>query len=161
MNARERAKELAELFESHDNAYVAGVIRDLLAEIERLRGIEKQAHDECVRIAWLEYEVEWLEEKLETQKRAAWNHEGVSKDYTLAMQKVKSQGEQIDALTRQRDILAEAIQKALHDPYCADCSPTCEIQKECPTWLLSQALKDAGMGRNDDTRRIAEILWYR
>lgn len=36
MNARERAKELAELFELHDNAYVAGVIRDLLAEIERL-----------------------------------------------------------------------------------------------------------------------------
>lgn len=112
MNARERAKELAELFELHDNAYVAGVIRDLLAEIERLRGIEKQAHDECIRIAWLEYEVERLEEKLETQKRAAWNHEGVSKDYILAMKKVKNQDEQIIKLEQEKQ---EARQQAARD----------------------------------------------
>lgn len=99
----------------------------------------------------------------ECESRADWEVLEKLEADTLRFMVVDLQSgiEQIDALTRQRDILAEAIQKALHDPYCADCSPTCEIQKECPTWLLSQALKDAGMGRNDDTRRIAEILWYR
>lgn len=87
MNAelRERASELAREHELDMNRDTAKAIRDLLAEVER------------------------LEEELKEQKRAAWNHEGVSKDYTLAIQKVKSQGEQIDELTRQRDVLAEGL----------------------------------------------------
>ena len=82
------------------------LLRDLLAEIERLRGIEKQAHDEGViagkRIAWLEYEVERLEEKLEEQKkRAVWNHEGVSRDYILAMKKLRERDRKIAELEKQ------------------------------------------------------------
>lgn len=116
MNARERAKELAELFELHDNAYVAGVIRDLLAEVKRLRGIEKQAHEEGViagkQIAWLEFEIERLEEELKTQKHAAWDHERVSRDYLLAMKKVKNQDEQIIKLEQEKQ---EARQQAARD----------------------------------------------
>jgi len=87
MNAepRERASELARGHELDINKYTAKAIRDLLAEVER------------------------LEEELKTQKQAAWNHERVSRDYLLAMKKVKNQDEQIVALTRQRDTLAEGL----------------------------------------------------
>lgn len=87
MNAelRERASELAREHELDMNRYTAKAIRDLLAEVER------------------------LEEELKEQKRAAWNHEGTSRDYLLAMDKIKKRDEQIDALTRQRDILAAGL----------------------------------------------------
>lgn len=122
----------------------AKAIRDLQAEAERLRGIENQAHEEGViagkQIAWLEFEIERLEEELKEQKRAAWNHERVSRDYLLAMKKVKSQGEQIDALTRQRDILADYVrERADRCGHCDNCWSRCYINQ------AKQALAAAGM----------------
>ena len=113
---KERASELARAHEIDGNKYTAKTIRDLRAEVERLRGIEKQAHEEGViagkRIAWLEYEIERLEEELKTQKHAAWDHERVSRDYLLAMKKVKNQEEQIIKLEQEKQ---EARQQAARD----------------------------------------------
>lgn len=73
------------------------MISDLLAECERLRGVEDQAHGEGIiageRIAALERENAEL-------KRSVWNHEGVSKDYTLMVKKVKHRDERIAELER-------------------------------------------------------------
>lgn len=123
MNAelRERASELAREHELDMNRYTAKAIRDLLAEVER------------------------LEEELKEQKRAAWNHEGVSRDYILAMQKVKSRDEQIDALTRQRDMLAKEMVRISKVFNCRACDDgDCCLHA---TKIARQALVAAGMER--------------